>query len=88
VPLAREHFARSLIPLNPGVISSGAFPLAFRPVLLFKSATLLLLAMFAFNFAFFRRNESFAMRFLLKFQAALAIFFFAAFVLRWFEMFE
>lgn len=64
------------------------FPWHFDPFAFSKSATVLLLAMFAFNFAAFRRSESFVMRFLLQFQTGLAIFFLAAFVLRWFEMFE
>lgn len=64
------------------------FPWHFDPFYFSKSATLLLLAMFAFNFAVFRRSENYAMRFLLKFQTGLAIFFLAAFALRWFEMFE
>lgn len=64
------------------------FPWHFDPFYFSKSATVLLLAMLAFNFAVFRRSESFAIRFLLKFQIVLAIFFLAAFVLRWFEMFE
>lgn len=64
------------------------FPWHFDPFYFSKSATLILLAMFAFNFAVFRRSENCAMRFLLKFQTGLAIFFLAAFALRWFEMFE
>lgn len=63
-------------------------PYHFDPFYFSRSAVVLLLAMMALNFAVFRRNAGFAMRFLLKFQIVLLIFFLSAFVLRWFEMYE
>ena len=46
-----------------------------------------LAAMFVFNIFASRKNEDFARRFLLKFQAALALFFLLGLVLRFFESF-
>jgi hypothetical protein len=89
VPLVVEQFGR-----QPDSVESWRyivlvrFPWHFDPYYFSRGATVLLLAMLAFNFAVFRRSDSFAIRFLLKFQIVLAIFFLAAFVLRWFEMFE
>ncbi len=46
-----------------------------------------LAAMFVFNIFALRKNEDFARRFLLKFQASLALFFLLGLVLRFFELF-
>ncbi len=48
---------------------------------------LALASMFVFNIFALRKNEAFAPRFLLKFQAALALFFLLGIVLRFFELF-
>lgn len=89
VPLFFEQFADSPDSAEAWrYVILVRFPWHFDPFYFSKSATLLLLGMFVFNFVFFRRSEYFAMQFLLKFQIALAIFFLAAFVLRWLELFE
>lgn len=89
-PLLFEQFAAAQTDSAESwrYIVLARFPYHFDPFYFPKSAVALLLAMLAFNVFFLRRSESFAVRFLLKFQTALAVFFLAAFVLRWFEMFE
>ncbi|MDQ3129962.1 MAG: hypothetical protein M3Q99_04270 [Acidobacteriota bacterium] len=52
-----------------------------------KSGILLLYAMLVFNIAALWKSESFALRFLLKFQIALGAFFMIGFLLRWFELY-
>ncbi len=52
-----------------------------------KSGILLLYAMLVFNIAALWKSESFALRFLLKFQIALGAFFLFGFLLRWFELY-
>lgn len=64
------------------------FPFHFDPFTFSRSATVFLVGMLVVNTAVFRRSVNFAMRFLLKFQIALAVFFLAGFILRFYEMFE
>ncbi len=52
-----------------------------------KAGTILIFAMLAFNCVALWKDKNFALRFLLKFQIALGLFFVAGIVLRWLEMF-
>jgi Domain of unknown function (DUF6798) len=52
-----------------------------------KSGMFLLFAMLVFNFFALEKTKSFALRFLLKFQIALGVFFLLGVVLRWFELY-
>jgi len=53
-----------------------------------KSGMILLYAMLIFNCVALWKSESFALRFLLKFQIALGAFFLFGFLLRWFELYS
>lgn len=64
------------------------FPFHFDPFTFSRSATVFLVGMLIVNIAIIRGSAIFAMRFLLKFQIALAAFFLAGFILRFYEMFE
>ena len=50
-----------------------------------KSGMILIFVMLAFNYFALRKNKNFALRFLLKFQISLAVFFALGFSLRWLE---
>lgn len=63
------------------------FPFHFDPFDFSRSYTVLLLAMLGVNCFVFYKNDNFGLRFLLKFQIALGIFFLFAYILRWFEMY-
>lgn len=52
-----------------------------------KSGVVLIYVMLIFNFYALRKSENFALRFLLKFQLALGIFFLLGVILRWFELY-
>jgi hypothetical protein len=52
-----------------------------------KSGIVLLFAMLAFNLFALKKNESFALRFLLKFQIALGVFFLLGVIFRWLELY-
>ncbi len=52
-----------------------------------KAGTILIFVMLAFNCFALWRDKNFALRFLMKFQIALGLFFVAGVALRWFEMF-
>ncbi|MGC2234744.1 MAG: hypothetical protein WA584_01105 [Pyrinomonadaceae bacterium] len=62
-------------------------PANLDPFSFSKSGTFLLYAMLVFNFFALEKCESFALRFLLKFQIALGIFFLLGLFLRWFELY-
>lgn len=64
------------------------FPFHFDPFDFSRSYTVLLLSMLVVNCVAFHKTENFGMRFLLKFQVALGIFFLSAFLMRWLEMYE
>lgn len=53
-----------------------------------KSGMILLYVMLIFNCVALRKSESFALRFLLKFQIALGAFFLFGFLLRWLELYS
>lgn len=63
----------------PSILDPFQFP---------KTGVALLFAMFAFNLVALWRSENFALGFLIRFQAMLAIFFALGFALRWLEIYS
>ena len=89
-----------LLPLLMEQSSAGAHPfddwrffVIFRmpwhldPFQFSRSGRILIYAMLLFNIVALWKSESFALRFLLKFQIALSVFFLAGVLFRWFEIF-